>query len=376
MNCYLFKRFSFSLLSALLLFGCADKEVKPISKKEQKAIHVKQLKKEVKKLDTHDKRLIYRSIKNDIKLHKQMGDYADKNGYYYDALKNYELVNFYEGYSAIPSQKLKTLRENSHREAIKHYKTAQKYLQTKQSKKALQELNRVMMNDPNYKNTRELYTTLYNRRDMKIYLNNLSGSIDEAIQNYQHSYKELISIKNKKRQLLSYDYKSKTAQRADKLLATEKKRLLSIAKQSYKKRQFKQAAIEFRKLLSLYPHDTVINHYLNEIAFKESKKHNLELAKQNLKNNNYLLSINYAKKVLQLQNSNKEAQKIIQDAKKQAAKALEGYLKEGKSAYNQKNLNISKKYFEAALKLDKTNNTALIYYKKIQRQLQTLQSLQ
>jgi len=84
---------NFSLLLLLFLNGCVNLEKYKRTPTEKKEIRIIKLNKEVKKLDSHDKRLIYKSIKNEIHLYHQKGDEEYKNGYYHDAAKSYELVN-------------------------------------------------------------------------------------------------------------------------------------------------------------------------------------------------------------------------------------------------------------------------------------------
>jgi len=369
---------SATLVTSLLLFtSCAHlEEEKKVTPKQKKESHVKKLNKEVTKLDSHDKQLIYRTIKNEINLHKKRGDEDYKHGYYHDAIKAYELVNFYEGYSAVPLKKINFMKKKAKKRSISHYKQAEKYLQQGKKKKALIELNTVMMNNPNYKESKKLYNKIKNQRDMKIYINELETALEEKLVNNKGSYRELKAIKHDLYKLVQYDYKNKSAKKAEKLLKQQEPILLQDAIASYKQKKLKTAKQKFYRILSLYPKNEEAYKYIQKIEFRLSKEKNLQLANQMLKQNRYLEAIKYAKKVLQLERKNQKAQIIILKAKEEAKQAVEEYVQEGKKYYNQKKLNQAKKAFEAALKIDKTDNTALIYYKKIQRQLQTLESLQ
>ena len=129
--------------------GCVNLQQDKATPKEKKQIHITKLNKEVRELDTHDKRLIYKSIKHEIQRHRNKGDNDYKYEYYFDAINSYELVNFYEGYSAIPLKKISYMRERAKERSIKHYKIAKKHLTTNK-KMALSELNIVMMNNPKY----------------------------------------------------------------------------------------------------------------------------------------------------------------------------------------------------------------------------------
>ncbi|QOP45562.1 tetratricopeptide repeat protein [Sulfurimonas paralvinellae] len=368
----------FTLFSAFLLIfltACVPLEKKHTTVVQKKQIHITKLNKEVKELDSHDKRLIYKSIKNEIRLHRKMGNEDYKYGYYYDAIKAYELVNFYEGYPAIPLQKIKEIKVEAKKRAYIHYQNAKKYLY-KDKKRALIELNSVMMNNPEYKNTQELYSKLRNDRAMRIYIHSLENSLETKLINNKGSYQELKAIKNSLNNLAKYDYKNTSLQKARELLREQKEILLKNAIAIYKKGNLKQAKQKFLEILSIYPDDVTAEKYMQRIAFKQSKKHNLAMAQKALKQNNYLESIDYAKKVLQLESQNRQAKQIIAKANKRAKEAVNRLVNEGKRYYNSKNLDQAKQCFEKALKIDKTNNTSLIYHKKIQRQLRTIKSLQ
>jgi hypothetical protein len=357
------------------LTACVNVEQKNITPSQKKQSHVIKLNKEVKKLDSHDKRLIYQSIKNEINLYNKKGDEDYKYGYYYDAIKAYELVNFYEGSNAIALKKLNHIKTLAKKRASFHYIKAQHYLPSKK-KKALIELNSVMMNNPHYKDTKLLYKTIKNTRDIKIYLNTLQNSLETQLLNNEGSFKELKSIQKGLNNLEKYDYKNSAIKKARQLLKERKAILLKNSILTYQQKRLKKAKKNFYEILSLYPHDITAEQYIRKIDFRQNKTYNLYLAKQSLKQNHYLQAQSYAKKVLQLEKENKEALQIIADAQKKSKEAVNRYVKEGKKAYNNKNLDTAKQYFEKALDINKTNNTALIYHKRIQRQLQTIKSLQ
>jgi hypothetical protein len=369
---------TFTLLLPLLLIfltACLPLKQGAATPKQKKKIHINKLNKEVKELDSHDKRLIYKSIKNEIRLYHQKGDEDYKNGYYHDAAEAYELVNFYEGYPAISRQKIANIKAIAKQRAYLHYKKAQKYLR-RDKKRATIELNSVIMNDPNYKDAQELYDELINDRAMHIHINALENSLETKLINNQGSYQELKAIQKSLNNLAKYDYKNTSLQKARDLLRSQKNILLKDAISIYKKGNLKKAKQLFVRILSLYPDDTTATNYMERIAFKQSKKHNLAMAKKALKENNYLESISHAKKVLRLEAQNKEAREIIATANRRAKTAVKKFVNDGKRYYNNKNLDQAKQCFEEALKIDKTNNTSLIYHKKIQRQLQTIKSLQ
>lgn len=364
------------LILTLFMSGCVNPQREHATPSQKKEIHVTQLKKEVKKLDSHDKRLIYRSIKNDIALYRKKGDEAYKNGYYHDAINAYELVNFYEGSNVIANDKIEKMKLQAKVRAKIHYKNAQQYLKADNKEKALIEFNSVMMNNPNYKETKQLYSQLKEERALKIYINALENALEAQLLNNKGSFTELKSIQNSLTNLAKYDYKNSTAKKARALLRREKSPLLSQTLAVYKKGKLKEAKKNFTQFLSIYPHDETATHYINAITFKQNKKHTLSLANKALKSKEYLQAIEYAQHILSLEPRNIEAKQIIKIAKKRAIEAANSYVRDGKRYYNNKNLDQAKECFEKALEIDKSNNTALIYHKKIQRQLQTIKSLQ
>jgi Tfp pilus assembly protein PilF len=363
------------LTLTLLMSACVNFERENVTPSQKKEIHVTQLNNEVKELDSHDKRLIYRSIKNEISLYSKKGDEEYKNGYYHDAINAYELVNFYEGSNVISPDKIERMKRVAKKSAKEHYRSAQKYLKTDNKRKALIELNSVMMNNPNYKDTKQLYKQLKHQRALKIYINALENKLETKLVNNKGSFEELQSIQNSLKNLAKYDYKNKSVEKARELLRGEKSRLLGNAIDIYKQGKLIEAKKQFSKILSIYPYDSTARKYLEEIAFKQSKKRKLALAHKALKSNEYLKAIEHAKQVLRLEPKNKEAKEIIQNAKKKAKEAVNRYVRDGKRYYNNKNLDQAKECFEKALQIEKTNNTSLIYHKKIQRQLQTIKSL-
>ncbi|SFV65947.1 hypothetical protein MNB_SM-6-265 [hydrothermal vent metagenome] len=371
------KIFTFFLLFMVFLSACSPMEKKSIApKQKKKTYNITRLNNEIKELDSYNKRLIYKSIKKEIQRNHKKGDEAYKNGYYYDAVKAYELVNFYEGYPVIPRKKIANIKTIAKKRAYLHYKNAKKYLHSDR-KKALIELNSVMMNKPDYKDAKRLYKLLRNNRAIQIHINMLENSLETKIINNKGSFKELKAIKNNLNNLAKYDYKDESLQKARALLQSEKNIMLKNAIAAYKKRELKKAKQKFIQVRTLYPDDdTTATKYLKRIAFKQSKKQNLAMAKEALKQNKYLASISYAKKVLLLEPQNTQAKEIIATANKKAKAAVKKFVNEGKRYYNNKNLDKAKEYFQKALEIDKTNNTSLIYYKKIQRQLQTIKSLQ
>ena len=82
-----------------------------------------------------------------------------------------------------------------------------------------------------------------------------------------------------------------------------------------------------------------------------------------------------SKKVLEIEPNNKKATTIKLKANDGCNQEISKLIKNGIKSYELKNLDKAQENFQEVLILEPTNNTALIYTKKIQRQLQTIKSL-
>ncbi|WP_457745838.1 hypothetical protein [Sulfurimonas sp.] len=363
----------FLLLLALFLSACGgymQQEQTP-----QSRIQINIIQKQVERLNSSDKKRIYRSIKNEIRLHKEKGDEATLAGHNYNAVNAYELVNFYEGYHAIPARKISSLRKNAKIKSRYHYKQALKYLK-KNKKRALHELNLVMMNNPHYKDAKQLLEKIKRDRTIVKFINSLKIDLEIKVSNCRGSLKDLQAINKSLKELSKYEYSNETIDKANRVLKKYNTSLLKDAIKSYKKNKLKVAKKKFSAILSIYHNDPKATIFLEKIRFKQSKKENLAQARQSLQEKRYLDAIEYANKVLLLDPKCHDAQILIQEARQEAKRAVDYFIREGKKYYNIRYLDRAKIYFEKALEIDKTNNTALIYHKKIERQLQTIKSLE
>jgi tetratricopeptide (TPR) repeat protein len=365
------RRLVYLLSTIFLLTACEEK--KPQPPKKPALCSPQQIKKEVKKLPTDGKKQIYTYLKSEIQKSKKRGDEAYRLHHYFDALKAYELVNFYEDSSVISQKKLHYIKKKIDFYAALHYKQATKALKRRELHKALKELNLVMMYNPDYKDTKELYQKLNNNRDIKIELNNLKTSLEFKTINFQGSYKELLSIEQDMQHLVQYDYKNTVAIDAKKLLQKETKKIVDSGLAAYKAKRYIEAKKAFLKVLKLDAKNTTAQNYLRKIALIQNKTNNLTTAQQKLQEQKYEEAIKYAQKVLLLDKKNKEARNIIHKARKEAIKKL---LQDGEEYYNKKNLEAARECFNALLRIQKDNKDALLYNSKIIQQLHTIKSLQ
>jgi len=363
-----------SLLVLFFLTGCVDEYIQPKPEPEPKT-EIVLLSQKVQELNALDKQLIYRSIQNEINIHNEKGDEAYEDGYNYDAIVAYELVNFYEGYNTIPLSKIKEIKKTAKAKSIYHYKQALLY-ENKDTKKAVVEFNKVMINNPKYKDSQDRLHELKNSRSMKIFVNSMENSLQMKLLNNRGTVKDLQGINYALHQLLKYDYKNSTALKAKATLKEYHEVLVKNAIKSFKEGNLTKSKSRFSAILSIYKKDQISINYLAKIKIINSKKTYIKLAKNYLKNREFINSMKYAQKVLKIEPKNKEARNILANAKKESKREVANLLYIGKRHYNNKNLDKAQQSFNAVLEIDPYNNTSLIYSKKIERQLKTIKSLQ
>ena len=361
-----------ALLSLLLLSGCIEySQNKPPEPKTEIVL----LSQKVQELDAHDKQLIYRAIQDEINLYSEKGDESYEAGYNSDAVVAYELVNFYEGYNTIPLSKINTIKNTAKKKSAYHYEQALLY-EKKEKKRAVVEFNKVMINDPKYKDTKERLSELKSNRSIKIFINSMENSLQMKLVNNRGVIKELQEINHDLHKLLKYDYNNSTAFEAKTTLKEHHDVLLQNAIKLYEKGDLAKSKSRFNAILSIYKKDQTSLNYLKKIKIQNAKKMNIQLANKALKNREFINSMKYAQRVLNAEPKNKKAKSILIKAKKESKKEVSHLLYVGKRHYNNKNLDKAQESFNAVLEIDPYNNTSLIYSKKIERQLKTIKSLQ
>jgi len=363
---------SISLFTLFIFTGCIDQYTQPAPEPKTEIVLLSQ---KVRELNTEDKRLIYRSIQNEINIHNEKGDEAYESGYNYDAVVAYELVNFYEGYNTIPLSKIKEIKKEAKTKSIYHYKQAL-YYEKKDIKKAVVELNKVMINNPKYKKAKEKLHNLRSNRNIKIFINSLENSLQMKLLNNSGTIRDLQGINLGLHKLLKYDYNNSTAIKAKATLKEYHTVLIENAIKSFKIGDFARSKRRFNAILTIYKKDQTSINYLQTIKAINSKKTYIKLAKDYLKNREFINSMKYAQKVLKIEPKNKKARSILSKAKKESKKEVAHLLYIGKRHYNNRNLDRAQQSFNAVLEIDPYNNTSLIYSKKIERQLRTIKSLQ
>lgn len=288
---------------------------------------------EVERLKPNQKQLIYKTLRDEIKAYRDKGDIAYKDGNYYDALTAYKIVNFYEGSNIIAIDEIektaKTRSEFHYKEAMKHIKS--------DKKRALSELNKVMMNNPNYKNSMKLLQELKTDREVRIFINSLESSLRTIMANNTSTIENITDINAALSNLIEYDYKNPLVQGAK---------------------------------------DILNNQYLSKIKIQQQIELDIKNSQEALVNKKCLIASELAKKILKIEPNNKKAKEILQISQDACDTHISELITEGIYNYNNRELNKAKSNFQEVLQLEPNNSTAIIYIKKIDRQLDTIKSLE
>ena len=320
-----------------------------------------ELTQEVKELNAVDKQLIYKSIKDDINIYKVEADKAYKAMEYYDALELYKTVNFYEGYDYIPTAKLEKIQKSIQIKTLYHYDKA---LKCKDVNKELYELNIVMMNNPDYKDVKELYIESKLKRKNKILLSSLENSLYMKLTNYEDKLTNINAINLDIQKLHKYDYKNPISMQAKELLKSKQEKLFKEAVALYNEKKLDSATKSFKILSCIYTDNTEAKIYLKKITVLKSKRVNLSKATKALDHEEYNRARFYASKVLSVDINNQKAKEIISKARTLSNAKVNRLLLEAKYNYNSKRLDKAKNIFNTILTIDSNNTTALLYTKK------------
>lgn len=356
---------SIFLILLILFTGCNHLNQKEVLSDQQFIV----LQNEVENLDVEQKKKIYTLLQKDVQKYKNKADKAYRLAHYANAIEAYEMVNFYEGKNAISLTKIKkTARKNS----SYHYKRAQKYKKMNK-KKYLIELNKIMINNPNYKNSQELIRVA--KSEMQKFLYTKEKKLSQELMTNKGSVQELVRLSRLADDLRQYEYDNQNIIKADKVLNTHYQTLMDKAVREYKNSNVAQSKKDFQSIAKIYKNDTRAKKYLKQIKVVQSKQKNMDLANQAFKNTSYDKSVTYAKRVLSVDKKNDEALQLIEQAKKKISRHIKVLIAQGKKAYKNKNLKKAQSKFKQVLKIDPDNTESSVYYTKIKGQLRTINNL-
>ncbi len=319
-------------------------------------------------MSSDNKREVYHAVQQEIKEYEREGDLLFSEGYFNDAIKSYEMVNFYEGKSVISKERIKRLKNEAARNAKKHYYRAVQY-QKKDKRHALSEYNIVLRNDPTYKDAKVRLESLKKDPAIETFLQSLEKNIRSTLYEDISLTKTLKKLHKAVKDLSFYDDNNHLVLYGKKLITQERKELFRKAVASYNKGRFTQSENYFKRLEALNPKDNTVKQYLelNSILIR---------AEEALKKEDYTTTLALSKKALNYDPDNKDALKFVELAKKESEKKIPELLDLGKALYEKQDYKKAKTVFQSVLHFDENNNTSLAYIKKIDQQLKTIKSLQ
>ena len=325
-------------------------------------------------LSPEEKRVIYHSVQDEIEQLIAEGETFYASGYYADAAKAFELVNFYEDRAVIPTDRIRKIRIRANANGKHYYTRALKYLK-KDKKRALQEFNKMMRNDPDYKDGEERFEKLKKDPEIHAFLEKLEKALQNALANNKGTAKDLTRINTALDKLVVYDDSNPVALNAKEVIKNQRNALLNEAIRLYNKGAYASATKKFELVQSIYKKELTAEKYLAKIGDKNRLAQILKKAEEALVKEEYATAIESAEDALDLDANNKEAKRVLSEAKKGYEKQIPDLINQGITFYGKQEFDKALKAFQAVLVLDPDDNTSLTYIKKIERQLETIQSL-
>jgi tetratricopeptide (TPR) repeat protein len=343
-----------SLLGLLVFTGCGP--VKP------------------ENLSPDEKRVIYHSVQDEIEQLTAEGDTLYASGYYQAAAEAYELVNFYEDRAVIPTDRIRKIRIRANANGKHYYKRALKYLK-KDKKRALHEFNKMMRNDPEYKDGKARFEMLKNDPRIRTFLAKMENDLQKALEKNKGAAKDLKRINTALARLVKYDDSNNVAMKAKGIIKAQRRALLNEAVRLYHKGALGKASAKFRLVQSIYKKDRTAEKYLDKIRLKNRLADILNRANKALAEAAYAQAIEAAEAALDIDANSKEAKRILTAARKGYEKQIPDLINQGITYYGKQDFEKALKAFQAVLIMDPDDNTSLTYIRKIERQLETIKSL-
>lgn len=326
-------------------------------------------------LSPDEKRLLYHSVQDEIEQLSAEGERLYDNGYFADAAEAFELVNFYEDRTVIPTARIRKIRIRANANGRHYYDKAERYIK-QDKKRALLLYNRMMRNDPDYKDGRERFETLKDDPEIRPFLANQEARLQKALENNMGSARDYARIDAALEALTEYDDSNPVAQQAKALIKKRRSTLLSEGIRLYNRGAYTRAAERFKLVRSIRPEDRTAEKYLTRIRTKNELGKLLKKARIAMKQKEYGTAYTSAEQVLGLDAHNSEAKRIARESKAQYEKQIPELISRGIAHYGRQEFDKALSAFQAVLLLDPDNNTPLTYIRKIERQLATIKSLE
>lgn len=327
-------------------------------------------------LTLEEKKKLFINIQQKINLLKDEADTYYAKTYYLDALKTYELINFYNDKKIIPQDKVNRLIKRIEANRKHYYNKATNKKLAVDKPKQLFYLNELMRNDPTYKDGETLFKALRVDEEIKLFLEKDKKHLESLLtkdSNTQEYIKKLNSAIDK---IAKYDDMEPLVIKAKYILKKKRSILQKEAITIYDQNKPQLAYKKFSFIKTIYKKDRTSNKYLYLIS-KNKKLFSMEKeALTALESSNYKEAIELANKMLSFNTKNSKALQIFKKANSELKKQIPKMISKATIYYSKQDYDKALKIFKDVLKLDSNNNTALTYTKKIKAQLKTIQSLQ
>lgn len=320
------------------------------------------------------KKKFYLSIQEEIDSLMDRADTFYAMAYYAKAAEMYERVNFYEGREVVSAKRIDKIKHRAKANGEFYYQRAIKAMK-KDKKTALYEFNRMMKNDPSYKDGKELYEKLLGDSELEPFLKSLETSLQAVMDDKEDSKKYLKNLLAAYDALRKYNDTSPMVEQAREMIDSQRGRLLAEAIGAYDKGSYRQATGAFHYVQAIYKKDRTAEKYLAKIDDKQEENSKLAEAQKALEEEKYTLAIQLARKVLKNQPDSEEAADIIESAKEEQKKEIPNIIAKAKEYYKRQDFANALETFHQVLELDEDDNTSLTYIKKIEEQLKTIQNL-
>lgn len=335
------------------------------------------------------KRMVYTSVQEDISNRSAQGEAHYAQGYYGAAVEDFEAVNFYEGRAVIPLNRIKRIAEKAEERSSYYYERGMRMLES-DKKQAIIELNRMMRCDPKYKDGKAQYEKLKNDKDIVVLLSVREAELNTKLQKNSQSISALKSLNQSLEELAQYDDSNLLVIKAREILDGYRKINLEKAIELYEDQKYDEALNKFELIQQLYPKEPTVQKYLDQFASKQEEQRKIKLehlasaqegqkrvklARTALEQKDYCLAKKYAFKALETDPSNKEGQYILDASTKNCAQNIPVLIRKGIGYYKKQQMKSALEVFQSVLAVDANNTTSIAYIKKIKQQLQTIKSL-
>lgn len=320
------------------------------------------------------KRSVYNSVQDEIIYRSEEGELHYAQGYYAAAVEDFETVNFYEGRAVIPLSRIKRIAEKGE-ERSKYYYERGLRVQDSDKKQSLIEFNRMMRCDPKYKDGKTRYEKLKKEKEIHKLLLALEDDLDAKLKKNLQSTAALRSLNQSRETLAQYDDSNPLVIKAEEILQHQRKIKLEKGISLYNDQKYDDASEKFDTVVQFYPSEPTAQRYLDQISIKQETQKRIKLARNAMDQKDYRLAIKYGAKALELDAGNAEARSILDSATKKFEQTVPDLIAKGIGYYNKQEMNNALEIFQSILDADPNNPTAIVYVKKIKRQLETIKSL-